>query len=1077
MKIICKILLVGHDPDIINMIRSVLAVSRRETDQYDFHLITTEYLHQVPEVLKADKFDIILIPFLDSSSLVETSIRYLRLEYPFLKVIAYGDRDGLDAALDVGVWDYLIKDQINEFLVKRIIRNAMECRRAEEELEESEDKFRDVFDQSIIGKVITQATGEMQINRAFAEMLGYSIDELKGKNFLEITHPEDVDASRRMMELLLSGGANSVQFTKRYLHKSGKTVWSEVRLHLRRNKEGKPLYFISTIIDITDRLQMENALRESERFVHSTLNALSSHIAVLDETGTIIYINRAWSEFASANDGDPQKTGVGINYLSVCDQAEANDTVAHEMAAGIRSVMKGEDSRFTIEYSCHSPSEPRWFMAHVTRFEETGPLRIVVQHENITGRKLAEENIVRQIGHLKALRKIDEAIEGGIDLHSVLEIFLKHSMAELEVDAAVILLYDPDEQRLKYELGAGLQTNALRYTRLKLGDGYAGRAMQNRKVIFVPNLQTRMTDFLRSPTFSLEGFICYVGIPLIAKDEVKGVLEIFHRTAMEPNQDWFDFAETLAGRAAIAIDNAQLFDGLQRSNTELRMAYDTTIEGWSKALDLRDKETEGHTQRVTELTVQMARAMGFGEEEIEHIRRGALLHDIGKMGVPDNILLKNGALNEEEWKIMRMHPVYAHELLFPIRFLQPALDIPYCHHEKWDGSGYPRGLRGEQIPLAARLFAVVDIWDAVRSGRPYRKAWSKKKALEHIKSLSGSHLDPKVVELFLGLINDIFNLSKTEAGKLDLNLDTFFADDLCRSSLSFVKELANKKSITLEFHSDPPKLALIADPRRLKQILVNLLSNAVKFTPANGLVQLEVEADTQQGLIRFSVVDNGVGISSDNLQRLFKPFVQVDSSLNRQHEGTGLGLVLVQRLTDLHGGSVHVESKIGVGSRFTVNLPWTKDSIAQQMITRDDSRNTELEQKAIPWNVVGEPEQRGTILLAEDNMANVLTIGDYLEGHGYKIVAVHNGVEAIDKTKEINPDIILMDIQMPIMNGLEAIRRLRADSRFESIPIIALTALAMSGDRERCLQAGATEYLSKPVVLKQLVKTIRTLME
>jgi len=327
------------------------------------------------------------------------------------------------------------------------------------------------------------------------------------------------------------------------------------------------------------------------------------------------------------------------------------------------------------------------------------------------------------------------------------------------------------------------------------------------------------------------------------------------------------------------------------------------------------------------------------------------------------------------------------------------------------------------------------------------------------------------------LINDIFNLSKTEAGKLDLNLDTFFADDLCRSSLSFVKELANKKSITLEFHSDPPKLALIADPRRLKQILVNLLSNAVKFTPANGLVQLEVEADTQQGLIRFSVVDNGVGISSDNLQRLFKPFVQVDSSLNRQHEGTGLGLVLVQRLTDLHGGSVHVESKIGVGSRFTVNLPWTKDSIAQQMITRDDSRNTELEQKAIPWNVVGEPEQRGTILLAEDNMANVLTIGDYLEGHGYKIVAVHNGVEAIDKTKEINPDIILMDIQMPIMNGLEAIRRLRADSRFESIPIIALTALAMSGDRERCLQAGATEYLSKPVVLKQLVKTIRTLME
>ncbi|MBI5830562.1 MAG: HD-GYP domain-containing protein [Chloroflexi bacterium] len=212
-----------------------------------------------------------------------------------------------------------------------------------------------------------------------------------------------------------------------------------------------------------------------------------------------------------------------------------------------------------------------------------------------------------------------------------------------------------------------------------------------------------------------------------------------------------NFLETLAGQAAIAIDNIALFDGLQSSNAQLTLAYDATIEGWSKALDLRDKETEGHTLRVTEMALQLARAMGMSAEELAHVRRGALLHDIGKMGVPDSILLKPDKLTDEEWVIMRKHPVYAYELLLPINYLRPALDIPYCHHEKWDGTGYPRGLKGEDIPLAARLFAVADVWDALRSDRPYRQAWLEEKVIEHTRAGSGSHFDPQVVEAFLGL--------------------------------------------------------------------------------------------------------------------------------------------------------------------------------------------------------------------------------------------------------------------------------------------------------------------------------------
>ena len=187
---------------------------------------------------------------------------------------------------------------------------------------------------------------------------------------------------------------------------------------------------------------------------------------------------------------------------------------------------------------------------------------------------------------------------------------------------------------------------------------------------------------------------------------------------------------------------------------ELRLAYDATIEGWSHALDLRDKETEGHTQRVTEQALRLARAMRLSQEELDQIRRGALLHDIGKMGVPDAILHKPDALTKDEWIIMRKHPLYASEMLSSIDFLRAALDIPYCHHEKWDGSGYPRGLAGEEIPLAARIFAVVDVWDALRSNRPYRSNWPDEKVRDHIRDERGKHFDPQIVEQFLTLLDE-----------------------------------------------------------------------------------------------------------------------------------------------------------------------------------------------------------------------------------------------------------------------------------------------------------------------------------
>jgi len=248
-----------------------------------------------------------------------------------------------------------------------------------------------------------------------------------------------------------------------------------------------------------------------------------------------------------------------------------------------------------------------------------------------------------------------------------------------------------------------------------------------------------------------EKFVSYSAVPLIAKGLVKGVLELFYRRPTSADSEWLEFLQSLGASAAVAIDNAELLDKLQRSNVELSLAYEATIEGWSHALELRDRETEGHTQRVTELTLRLARRMGVPENELVHIRRGALLHDIGKLAIPDSILFKEGDLTDAEWEVMRKHPVYAYQLLSPIPYLRPALDIPYYHHERWNGSGYPFGLRGEQIPLAARIFAVVDVWDALRSDRPYRKAWPDAKTIEYIRSQAGIGFDPQVVAAFLEL--------------------------------------------------------------------------------------------------------------------------------------------------------------------------------------------------------------------------------------------------------------------------------------------------------------------------------------
>ena len=366
------------------------------------------------------------------------------------------------------------------------------------------------------------------------------------------------------------------------------------------------------------------------------------------------------------------------------------------------------------------------------------------------------EQTMKQVERLRSLRTIDLAISSSLDLHISLKVVLEQITTQLKVDAACVLLLKPNTNRLEFSAGRGFRTNRINSTKMKPGEGYAGQVAFDKKVVYIKDLNSTEQKFARSSLLAEENFISYFGVPLISKGEAQGVLEIFNRSPLHVDVEWLSFLDSLSWQTAIAVDNALLFENLQHSNFELEAAYNATIEGWSRALDLRDKETEGHSLRVTELTLKLAQNIGLDEASLINIKRGALLHDIGKMGVPDSILLKPGPLTEDEWNIMRQHPQHAYDLLAPIAYLQQALDIPYCHHEKWDGTGYPRGLKAEDIPISARVFAIIDVWDALTSNRPYRPAWSQETTLEYIRDNSSSHFDPQVVNAFLRHFNELF---------------------------------------------------------------------------------------------------------------------------------------------------------------------------------------------------------------------------------------------------------------------------------------------------------------------------------
>ncbi|CAG0943330.1 3'3'-cGAMP-specific phosphodiesterase 2 [Anaerolineae bacterium] len=656
-----------------------------------------------------------------------------------------------------------------------IVQDITERKRTEEQLRASEERYRVLFREMLDGfalhEIICDDTGTpcdyrfIEVNPAFEQLTGLRESEIVGKTMRQVIPNIEAHWINIYGKVALTGEPahfeNQAHALGKYYEvtayspKRGQfaTIFADVTARRHRERELEAVVAVSAALRAaTTRAEMLPIIVDQ---VTTLLNAHAAAIGIPDPlTAKIVlhYASGAWTEMTGRH--IPAGAGIGGLVMTTGQPYITND-LANDPKMYWRDMARDIRGAATMPLATEHEAIG-WLSVGVRTTLSDDDLRVLSAIANIAANAIhraeLHEETERSLERLTALNVIDRAINSSLDLNVTLDILLDQVVTQLRADAAAILLFNHTTQALDGRAERGMRGTGISRAPVYLGNDVTSRAVLNRQMVNVPDLTTIGNSIARAHLLAGEGFIAYYAVPLIAKGHVKGVLEIFQRAPHTPGPGWMTFLESLAEQAALALDNAELFNGLQKTNDELILAYDATIEGWSHALDLRDRETEGHTQRVTEMAIRLAQVMRIPQDELVHLQRGALLHDIGKLGIPDAILLKPDSLTESEWETMRLHPSYAYELLAPIAYLRPAADISYCHHEKWDGTGYPRKLRGTQIPLTARIFAIVDVWDALSSDRPYRAAWPSDQVVDYLRDQAGKHFDPAVVDVFLRLL-------------------------------------------------------------------------------------------------------------------------------------------------------------------------------------------------------------------------------------------------------------------------------------------------------------------------------------
>jgi len=621
----------------------------------------------------------------------------------------------------------------NSRLFDAMQRELTERKLAEEALRDSEEKFARAFQNAPVLMGITEIeTGNfIDINEEALRVSGYSREEVIGHNAVEIGWMTEADRQRLINGIKSHDNIEGIEINfhkKDGSHLLGLVKGDKVTI---RGRE----YNLTVSVDLTERILAQAAVIESQEQLQAVVQTASDAIITLNKERLISYWNDAAQKMfgysASEMIGKPMSQIIPSKYrASAVDgsrQALENGSLRNQGKPLEATALNKENKEFPVEIS-------------FANWETSAGRFVTAILRDITERKQHENE-------LQAIATVSAALRTAQNRKEMQPVILGQLSQLLKCDSVVMEIIDPVTGNSTAEAALGTWQTIIGYSQ-KVGTGLNAIIAEHRRAYLDNHISENSR--IDIPGNLLEGIIAVAGAPLLAQNQLIGFLWMGRKTEIAESE--VRLLTSVADIAANAIHRATLHEQTRKDAANLALAYGTTLEGWAHALEMRDQETEGHTRRVVQLTLDLARNFGIGEDRLEYVRRGALLHDIGKMGIPDSILLKPGTLGEREWEIMHRHPEYALQLLEPIEFLHPSLEIPYCHHEKWDGSGYPRGLSGKEIPLEARIFAIVDVWDALRSNRPYRIAWPDERIYGYLRSQAGKHFDPDVVNSFFELV-------------------------------------------------------------------------------------------------------------------------------------------------------------------------------------------------------------------------------------------------------------------------------------------------------------------------------------
>jgi PAS domain S-box-containing protein/putative nucleotidyltransferase with HDIG domain len=631
---------------------------------------------------------------------------------------------------------------------------VIEKSRLFETLEQREAYFRALIENSAEGTSILDAQGIIRYVASSEERLtGYAPEEIIGQSAFQHVHPSDMpEALKNFTESVSTPGVvRTVQY--RLQRKDGEWRHFEITGHNMLDD----LHLNGIVLnyrDITERKEVEHALQESQSRLEAIISTALNGIITSNSEQQIVLFNpsaeRIFGCLASEAIGQSLEKFIPERY-----RYNHKDHIRHYSETNISNRHKG---LLDTLYGLRANGEEFPMEAFISQSEVNGQKFFTVIFQDITERKRAEENLRRRAMELETIVSASSALRTAHNVTEMVPVLARQALRAVNGTYASIFLLDPetgefvshgwysvdtpfaiplsDEASLHHLPNVGITGRIV-----ATGDIYVTEDIQKDPIVLI-------LDGERERLKDVHGGI---SLPLRTQEKIIGIMHIWSLRPRIFTEIEIRLLIALAETASNAIHRATLFEQTLQHTDEITKAYDHTLAGWARALELRDEITEGHTRRVTELTLKLARAMNISEDEIVHIRRGALLHDIGKMGIPDSILHKPGPFTAQERFIMEQHTQYAYDMLSSISFLQSALDIPVCHHEHWDGNGYPRKLKGGQIPLSARIFTVVDVWDALTSDRPYRLAWTYEKTREYILERAGKQFDPFVVEVFFSL--------------------------------------------------------------------------------------------------------------------------------------------------------------------------------------------------------------------------------------------------------------------------------------------------------------------------------------